>query len=103
MARVSDTNRFNELHNYLFSVSLCETITIMPRIALAVVGGATVKSKISAPYAVAIGEKLANGSISWFCGGSLISSMEVLTAAHCVISRFESGLSKTTDFSSNQF
>ena len=36
------------------------------------------------PWMAALGSKTAEGSVTWFCGGSYIGNNLILTAAHCI-------------------
>lgn len=47
-----------------------------------VVGGENAKPK-EFPFAARMGHMADNGYVNWFCGGTLISELFVLTAAHC--------------------
>lgn len=59
------------------NVSLCALKT-----RKLIVGGTKAEPK-EFPHMAAIGFDGGDGSISWNCGGTLISSKIVLTAAHC--------------------
>jgi len=48
-----------------------------------VVGGEAVQVN-TYPWMAALGSKTADGSVTWFCGGSYIGDNLILTAAHCI-------------------
>jgi secreted trypsin-like serine protease len=61
------------------SASTCDQSTGL------IVGGTKTK-KGEFPHMAALGWKSLDGNVEFFCGGSLISDLFVLTAAHCKIS-----------------
>lgn len=64
-------------------------VSYIPRdqILGAAVGGIPLRTATSSPWMVAVGEQQENGSIDWYCGGSLLQADTVLTAAHCCTRR----------------
>ncbi|XP_066991103.2 venom protease isoform X3 [Anabrus simplex] len=53
----------------------------------AAIGGFSLRTATVSPWMVAVGERMKNGSVDWYCGGSLLRDNRVLTAAHCVTRR----------------
>lgn len=70
-------------NEYKRFVEVGSRVTLDSLNILAIAGGQSTQVS-EFPHMAAIGFKMADGSVQWKCGGSLISENFVLTAAHCI-------------------